>query len=34
VTWATKPWPPPWFAGQGVEGPGDSPSAGEAPEGR
>jgi 4-amino-4-deoxy-L-arabinose transferase-like glycosyltransferase len=31
VTWATKPWPPPWFAGQGIEGPGDAPSAGEAP---
>ena len=20
VTWATRPWPPPWFAGAGVEG--------------
>jgi hypothetical protein len=31
VTWATRPWPPPWFAGQGVEGPVDGPPAGEAP---
>ncbi|HEX9187181.1 MAG TPA: hypothetical protein VGB87_08925, partial [Vicinamibacteria bacterium] len=31
VAWATRPWPPPWFAGQGVEGPGDAPPAGEAP---
>jgi len=31
VAWFTQPWPPPWFAGLGVEGgaepapPGDSP---------
>jgi 4-amino-4-deoxy-L-arabinose transferase-like glycosyltransferase len=34
VTWATRPWPPPWFAGVGVEGaedgglPGDTPQEG------
>ena len=32
VTWATKPWPPPWFAGAGVgvEGTGEAPPPGEA----
>jgi hypothetical protein len=34
ASWFTKPWPPPWFEGMGVES-GPEPSAGdEAPEGR
>jgi 4-amino-4-deoxy-L-arabinose transferase-like glycosyltransferase len=31
VTWATQPWPPPWFAeetGTGTEGPSESPGPG------
>jgi 4-amino-4-deoxy-L-arabinose transferase-like glycosyltransferase len=29
VTWATQPWPPPWFAGAGVEGGPEAPAPGE-----
>ena len=29
VTWATRPWPPPWFAGAGVDGPEEDAHAGE-----
>jgi 4-amino-4-deoxy-L-arabinose transferase-like glycosyltransferase len=32
VAWATQPWPPPWFASAGVEGGGEAPAPGEAPE--
>jgi hypothetical protein len=32
ATWATRPWPPPWFAGAGVEGVG--PEEAPLPEGR
>jgi hypothetical protein len=32
VAWATQPWPPPWFAGLGVEGAGEGASSGESPE--
>ena len=32
VEWATRPWPPPWFAGAGVEGAGEGPPPGEAPQ--
>jgi len=34
VTWVTRPWPPPWFAGVGVEGAGEGEGAspGETPE--
>jgi 4-amino-4-deoxy-L-arabinose transferase-like glycosyltransferase len=31
VGWVTRPWPPPWFAGAGVEGGPETP-AGEAPQ--
>ena len=31
VAWATQPWPPPWFAGAGAEGPQETPATGEAP---
>jgi hypothetical protein len=31
VTWATRPWPPPWFAGTGVEAGPEAPP-GEAPQ--
>ena len=30
LAWATRPWPPPWFAGVGVEGAAEAP--GEAPQ--
>jgi hypothetical protein len=30
VAWATQPWPPPWFAGLGVES-GAEPAPGETP---
>jgi len=30
--WATRPWPPPWFAGAGVEGVPGAPPPGEAPQ--
>jgi 4-amino-4-deoxy-L-arabinose transferase-like glycosyltransferase len=29
VTWVTRPWPPPWFAGAGVDGAGEEASSGE-----
>ncbi len=32
VTWFTRPWPPPWFAGLGVEGGPESASPGESPQ--
>jgi hypothetical protein len=32
VTWATRPWPPPWFAGAGVEGEADGAPSGETPQ--
>jgi 4-amino-4-deoxy-L-arabinose transferase-like glycosyltransferase len=31
VAWATRPWPPPWFAGVGVEGSHEESAPGEAP---
>jgi 4-amino-4-deoxy-L-arabinose transferase-like glycosyltransferase len=31
VAWATQPWPPPWFAGAGVEGGAEAAGPGEAP---
>jgi 4-amino-4-deoxy-L-arabinose transferase-like glycosyltransferase len=34
VAWATRPWPPPWFAGIGVEGAADAPEPADVPEGR
>ena len=34
VGWLTKPWPPPWFEGMGVEPGGEAPAGDEAPEGR
>ena len=34
VGWVTKPWPPPWFEGMGVESGHDAPPGDEAPEGR
>jgi len=36
ASWVTQPWPPPWFAGLGVEGAGEGTSSGESrePEGR
>jgi 4-amino-4-deoxy-L-arabinose transferase-like glycosyltransferase len=30
--WATQPWPPPWFAGAGVEGGPEAPPRGETPQ--
>ena len=30
--WATRPWPPPWFAGAGVEGGPEAPPPGETPQ--
>jgi hypothetical protein len=34
VRWATRPWPPPWFADAGVEraGEGDGALPGETPQ--
>ncbi len=32
VAWATRPWPPPWFAGLGVEGGGETAPPGETPQ--
>ena len=32
VTWATRPWPPPWFAGAGVEGEAEGAPPGETPQ--
>ncbi len=32
VAWATQPWPPPWFAGAGVEGGPEAPPPGETPQ--
>lgn len=32
VTWATRPWPPPWFAGAGVEGETEGAPPGETPQ--
>jgi hypothetical protein len=32
VAWATRPWPPPWFAGFGVEGGQEEAAPGEAPQ--
>jgi 4-amino-4-deoxy-L-arabinose transferase-like glycosyltransferase len=32
VTWATRPWPPPWFAGSGVSGEAEGASPGETPQ--
>jgi 4-amino-4-deoxy-L-arabinose transferase-like glycosyltransferase len=32
VGWFTRPWPPPWFAGLGVEGGPESASPGETPQ--
>jgi 4-amino-4-deoxy-L-arabinose transferase-like glycosyltransferase len=32
VAWATRPWPPPWFAGLGVEGGPEAASPGETPQ--
>jgi hypothetical protein len=29
VTWVTRPWPPPWFAGAGVDGAGEESLSGE-----
>jgi 4-amino-4-deoxy-L-arabinose transferase-like glycosyltransferase len=34
VAWATRPWPPPWFAGVGVEGTPDAPGPADASEER
>jgi hypothetical protein len=34
VAWAVQPWPPPWFAGRGVEGAGASSDESPEPEGR
>ena len=31
LRWATQPWPPPWFAGAGVEGGPGAPPPGETP---
>jgi 4-amino-4-deoxy-L-arabinose transferase-like glycosyltransferase len=31
VAWATRPWPPPWFSGVGVEGSQEESAPGEAP---
>jgi 4-amino-4-deoxy-L-arabinose transferase-like glycosyltransferase len=30
--WVTRPWPPPWFAGAGVEGGPEAPPPGETPQ--
>ena len=30
--WVTRPWPPPWFAGAGVEGGREAPPPGEMPQ--
>jgi len=32
VTWATRPWPPPWFAEAGVEGEAEGAPPGETPQ--
>jgi len=32
VGWVTQPWPPPWFAGAGVEGGQEGPAPGETPQ--
>jgi 4-amino-4-deoxy-L-arabinose transferase-like glycosyltransferase len=32
VAWATRPWPPPWFAAGGVEGRQEAPAPAEAPQ--
>jgi peptidoglycan/LPS O-acetylase OafA/YrhL len=32
LRWVTQPWPPPWFAGAGVEGGQETPAAGETPQ--
>jgi 4-amino-4-deoxy-L-arabinose transferase-like glycosyltransferase len=32
VGWVTRPWPPPWFAGLGVEGGAESAPPGESPQ--
>jgi hypothetical protein len=32
VTWATRPWPPPWFAEAGVEGEAEGALPGETPQ--
>jgi 4-amino-4-deoxy-L-arabinose transferase-like glycosyltransferase len=32
VGWVTQPWPPPWFAGAGVEGGSEPPAPGETPQ--
>jgi hypothetical protein len=32
VAWVTRPWPPPWFAGAGVEGSQEEAAPGEAPQ--
>ena len=32
VAWVTRPWPPPWFAGVGVEGSQEEAAPGEAPQ--
>jgi 4-amino-4-deoxy-L-arabinose transferase-like glycosyltransferase len=32
VAWFTRPWPPPWFAGLGVEGGAESTPPGESPQ--
>ncbi len=32
VGWVTQPWPPPWFAGAGLEGGQEAPAPGETPQ--
>jgi 4-amino-4-deoxy-L-arabinose transferase-like glycosyltransferase len=32
ATWVTRPWPPPWFAGAGVDGPQEDAQAGANPQ--
>jgi hypothetical protein len=32
VAWVTRPWPPPWFAGAGIEGGPEAAAPGEAPQ--